>query len=235
MGRLGSGIGGGWLPAPGHDKAMTVLAAQADLENAVGRLVAADDRLAPVLARAGMPALRRREPGFTGLAHIVTGQQLSTAAAAAVWGRVVAGLGAVTPETVLAASDEALGGLGLSRAKVRSMKAIAAEVTAGRLDLDALATLAADAAHGVLTALLGIGPWTADVYLLFCLGHADAWPAGDLAVQEAVRVGLGLPARPGNKQMAGLAEPWRPFRGAAAHLWWGYYAALKQREGVLVG
>jgi DNA-3-methyladenine glycosylase II len=91
----------------------------------------------------------------------------------------------------------------------------------------------ADAAHHTLTALHGIGPWTADVYLLFCLGHGDAWPAGDLAVQEAIKIGLGLPARPTEKQMAPLAEPWRPLRGAAAHLWWRYYRAVKKREGVL--
>ena len=86
-----------------------------------------------------------------------------------------------------------------------------------------------------MTALHGIGPWTADVYLLFCLGHGDAWPAGDLAVQEAVKIGLGLKTRPTAKQMAPLAEPWRPLRGAAAHLWWSYYRALKKREGVMAG
>ena len=91
----------------------------------------------------------------------------------------------------------------------------------------------ADAAHHTLTALHGIGPWTADVYLLFCLGHGDAWPAGDIAIQEAVKVGLGLQTRPTAKQMAPLAEPWRPLRGAAAHLWWSYYRVLKKREGVL--
>jgi DNA-3-methyladenine glycosylase II len=84
-----------------------------------------------------------------------------------------------------------------------------------------------------LIALPGIGPWTADVYLLFCLGHGDAWPAGDIAIQEAVKVGLGLQARPTAKQMAPLAEPWRPLRGAAAHLWWSYYHVLKGRAGVL--
>ena len=82
-------------------------------------------------------------------------------------------------------------------------------------------------------ALHDIGPWTADVYLLFCLGHGDAWPAGDLAVQEAVKIGLGLKTRPTAKQMAPLAEPWRPLRGAAAHLWWSYYRAIKKREGVI--
>ncbi len=103
------------------------------------------------------------------------------------------------------------------------------------MNLDVLANEDADAAHNTLTALHGIGPWTADVYLLFCLGHGDAWPAGDLAVQEAVKIGLGLRTRPTAKQMAPLAEPWRPLRGAAAHLWWAYYRAVKKREGVIGG
>jgi DNA-3-methyladenine glycosylase II len=101
------------------------------------------------------------------------------------------------------------------------------------LNLDVLANEDADAAHNTLTSLHGIGPWTADVYLLFCLGHGDAWPAGDLAVQEAVKIGLRLKTRPTSKQMAALAEPWRPLRGAAAHLWWSYYRAIKKREGVI--
>ena len=84
-----------------------------------------------------------------------------------------------------------------------------------------------------LTALHGIGPWTPSVYLLFCLGHGDAWPAGDLAVQEAVKIGLGLRTRPTPKQTAPLAEPWRLLRGAAAHLWWAYYKVMKSREGVI--
>ena len=100
---------------------------------------------------------------------------------------------------------------------------------------DALAALPDDEVIAILTALPGIGPWTADVYLLFCLGHGDAWPAGDLAVQEAVKVGLGLKERPTPKQMAPLAEPWRPLRGAAAHLWWAYYRVLRNREGVIAG
>ncbi len=113
------------------------------------------------------------------------------------------------------------------------MKGVARELAAGRLNFDVLANEDADAAHNTLTALHGIGPWTADVYLLFCLGHGDAWPAGDLAVQEAVKIGLDLKTRPTVKQMAPLAEPWRPMRGAAAHLWWSYYRVLKKREGVI--
>jgi len=113
------------------------------------------------------------------------------------------------------------------------LKNLARELAADRLNLEALADQDADAAHDRLTALHGIGPWTADLYLLFCLGHGDAWPAGDLAVQEAVKLGLGLKTRPTPKEMAPLAEPWRPMRGAAAHLWWAYYRALKKREGVI--
>ena len=124
-------------------------------------------------------------------------------------------------------------GSGCRRPRSRRLKHIARELAAERLNLDVLASEDADTAHNTLTALHGIGPWTADVYLLFCLGHGDAWPAGDLAVQEAVKIGLGLKTRPTAKQMAPLAEPWRPLRGAAAHLWWAYYRVLKKREGVI--
>jgi DNA-3-methyladenine glycosylase II len=98
------------------------------------------------------------------------------------------------------------------------------------VDFDALAALSADEAHNALTALHGIGPWTADIYLLACLGHADAWPAGDLALQEASRLAFALQARPTAKEMIPLAEPWRPWRGVAARLLWAYYRAAKGRD-----
>jgi DNA-3-methyladenine glycosylase II len=209
------------------------LNSQADLEDAVHALVKQDPRLKPVFELTGMPALRRREPGFAGLAAIVSGQQLSTASAAAIWGRVSAAFDPFHHDTLRKARADRLGRLGLSAAKIKTLKGVARELAAGRLNLDVLANEDADVAHNTLTALHGIGPWTADVYLLFCLGHGDAWPAGDLAVQEAVKIGLGLKTRPTAKQMAPLAEPWRPLRGAAAHLWWSYYRVLKKREGVI--
>jgi DNA-3-methyladenine glycosylase II len=208
---------------------------QADLEDAIAALVRQDPRLKPVFERTGMPALRRREPGFAGLAAIVSGQQLSTASAAAIWGRVSAAFDPFDHDALRRARADRLGRLGLSAAKIRTLKGVARELATGRLNLEALANEDADAAHNTLTALHGIGPWTADVYLLFCLGHGDAWPAGDLAVQEAVKIGLGLTTRPTAKEMAPLAEPWRPMRGAAAHLWWSYYRVLKKREGVIAG
>jgi DNA-3-methyladenine glycosylase II len=93
----------------------------------------------------------------------------------------------------------------------------------------------ADVAHAALTALHGIGPWTADIYLLFCLGHADAFPAGDLAVQEAARIALNLRTRPDAKKLTKIADVWRPWRGVAAHLLWAYYHAVKKRDVVPVG
>jgi DNA-3-methyladenine glycosylase II len=213
---------------------MTIhLNTQADLESAINGLVEQDPRLQPVLKLAGMPALRRRDPGYAGLAAIVCGQQLSTASAAAIWGRLTAAFDPFHHDALRRARADRLGRLGLSAAKIKTLKNLARELAADRLNLEALADQDADAAHDRLTALHGIGPWTADLYLLFCLGHGDAWPAGDLAVQEAVKLGLGLKTRPTPKEMAPLAEPWRPMRGAAAHLWWAYYRALKKREGVI--
>jgi DNA-3-methyladenine glycosylase II len=213
---------------------MTVhLTDQSVLDDAVRELVKRDRRLVPILDKAGMPALRQRAAGFAGLAQIICGQQVSVASASAIWGRVSAAFDPFDHHALRKARTDRLGRLGLSAAKIKTLKALAKELAAERLNLDVLAEEDADAAHNTLIGLHGIGPWTADVYLLFCLGHGDAWPAGDVAIQEAIKVGLGLAERPTIKQMAPLAEPWRPLRGAAAHLWWAYYHAIKKREGVI--
>jgi DNA-3-methyladenine glycosylase II len=213
---------------------MTIhLNTQDDLEEAITALVKLDPRLKRVLERAGMPSLRRREPGFVGLAHIVCGQQLSAASASAIWDRLSKAFDPFDHQAVRRARTDRLGRLGLSGAKIKTLKNLARELAVGRINLDVLAEEDADAAHHTLTAIHGIGPWTADVYLLFCLGHGDAWPAGDLAVQEAIKIGLDLKMRPTPKEMAPIAEPWRPLRGAAAHLWWSFYRAIKSREGVI--
>jgi DNA-3-methyladenine glycosylase II len=213
---------------------MTVhLTDQSVLDDAVLELVRLDPRLKPILAMAGMPTLRQRAPGFEGLAQIVCGQQVSVASASAIWGRVSGAFSPFDHHAIRKARTDRLGRLGLSAAKIKTLKGLARELVEERLNLDVLAEEDADAAHNTLVALHGIGPWTADVYLLFCLGHGDAWPAGDVAIQESIKVGLGLKERPTVKQMAPLAEPWRPLRGAAAHLWWAYYHAIKKREGVI--
>lgn len=200
---------------------------QDDLDALLHILVQRDPRLKPVIDMTGHAPLRRRPPGFAGLAAIICGQQLSTFAAAAIWARMVAAFDEVEHDRIRAARADRLRRLGLSVAKIKTLKFIAREIAAGRLDLVKLADTPADQAHNTLTALHGIGPWTADIYLLFCLGHSDAWPAGDLAVQEAVRIGLSLKSRPSVKEMATIGEAWRPYRGAAAHLFWAYYKVVK--------
>jgi DNA-3-methyladenine glycosylase II len=161
-------------------------------------------------------------------------QQLSGASASAIWGRLSAAFDPFDPAAVRRARTVKLQRIGLSAAKIKTLRAVADAIIKGHVDFDALADMPADEAHSRLTALHGIGPWTADVYLLFCLGHADAWPAGDLALQEAARVGFGLPARPNVKEMIALAEPWRPRRGVAAKLLWAYYRAVRGRDAAPV-
>jgi DNA-3-methyladenine glycosylase II len=208
---------------------MTVLfKTQDDLEAAMRALVAQDGRLAPVLTASGMPTLRQRAPGFAGLASVICGQQLSTFAAAAIWARIVEAYEDPAHHHFRLARSDKLRRLGLSAAKIKTLKFIANEIHHGRLDLARIAAAPADEAHNMLTALHGIGPWTADIYLLFCMGNADAWPAGDLALQEAIRVALSLKTRPTVKQMAEIGEAWRPYRGAAAHLFWAYYRVTKR-------
>jgi DNA-3-methyladenine glycosylase II len=206
----------------------------ADLDTAIARLIETDPRFAGVLARAGRPTLRRRADGFAGLASIVVSQQVSTASAKAIWGRLSTALDPLDHTALMRARTAKLVRAGLSGAKIRTLKAIAKAIDRGELDLPTLANKSADEAHAALTAVHGIGPWTADIYLLFCLGHADAWPAGDLALQEATRLVLALEARPTSKEMGPLAEAWRPWRGAAACMLWTYYRSAKQREGAPV-
>lgn len=214
---------------PASRRPRTCFRDQADLARDIRALVKRDPRLRPVLETAGVPELRRREAGFAGLARVIVGQQVSTASANAIWGRVETAFTPVTAEAIARATTTELATLGLSGAKIKSLKSIANEIRGGGLDLSSLATLDADEAHAALTALHGVGPWTADVYLLFCLGYRDAWPAADIALQEGMRVALKLDARPTTREMVPLAEGWRPMRGAAAHLWWAYYRAAVRR------
>jgi DNA-3-methyladenine glycosylase II len=135
-------------------------------------------------------------------------------------------------DTIRRARADKLKRLGLSAAKIKSIREIAKAVGDARIDLNAVGDMDADAAHAALVELHGVGPWTADIYLLFCLGHADAFPAGDLAVQEATRIAFNLRTRPDAKKLAKIAEAWRPWRGVAAHLMWAYYHAVKKRDVV---
>jgi len=196
----------------------------ADVSAGLAALLAADPRLARVAEAAGALPLRRRTGGFEGLAAVITGQQISTFAAAAIWTRFRAAVDPFTPEKYLATSEEALRAAGLSFGKIRTLTGIATACGDG-LDLNALHDLPPEDAIAALIMLKGVGRWTAESYLLFCVGHPDVFPAGDLALQTAVHRGLKLRQRPDEKRLRKLAENWAPWRGIAARLFWAYYRA----------
>ncbi|MCC6949586.1 MAG: DNA-3-methyladenine glycosylase 2 family protein [Bradyrhizobiaceae bacterium] len=210
----------------------THLETEADLALALARLVERDPRIADLVAVGGPPPLRRRPGGFAGLVSIVCSQQLSTASAAAIWKRLEAAFDPFDHHAILSARTPKLQRAGLSMPKIRTFREVARAVRDGAIDLDALGGMPADEAHASLVSIKGIGPWTADIYLLFCIGHADAFPAGDLALQEAARIGFKKRKRPEAKQLVRLAEAWRPYRGVAACVLWSYYRAVKWRDAV---
>lgn len=211
---------------------MNLITCDADLEEGMAALEALHPHWAAIIARVGLPPLRRRAGGFEGLAAIIVSQQLSVASARAVLARVTTVFDPLTPQRILAATDEEMRLSGLSRPKQRTLTALATALASGALDLDTLTEATPETVQERMTAIYGIGPWTADVYLLFCLGHRDAFAAGDLAIQEAARQAFGLAERPKAAELLALAEAWRPWRGVAARLLWAYYAAIKAREGV---
>ncbi len=207
---------------------------EAALEAALAKLRERDPELVAHLVEiAGPPPLRLRPAGFEGLAAIIVSQQVSTASAAAILGRLRAALIPFEPGTLLAMTEDGLRGCGLSIQKIRALRSVAEAVLGGALPLGELSGMSAEEAVRLLVAVKGIGPWTADIFLLFCLGHADAWPAGDIALQEAARIALKLDRRPDPTALHDIGERWRPYRGIAARLLWSYYRVAKgNREGM---
>lgn len=204
-----------------------------DVAAGLAELAAIDPRLVPVIATSGPVPLRRRPPGFGGLARVITAQQVSAQAAASIWSRVEGVIGAEPlPGHVAAVDDETLRAAGLSAAKVRTLRAVVEACEAG-LDLEACAGLAEEDAVARLVAIKGIGRWTAEVWLLFSAGHPDVWPGGDLALQAAIGDAFGIAERPSERETRAIAAAWTPWRGVAARLFWAYYAARRQgREGM---
>lgn len=177
--------------------------------------------------RIGDPPLRRNVAGFEGLARVIVAQQLSAASAAAIWTRVSKALTPATPSILLTLSDDTLRATGLSRPKIRTLRALATAIDAGALELDALDSATPDAVREALVSVNGIGPWTADIYLMFCLGRADSFAPGDLALQIATQHAFGLDARPSPAELEDIAVRWRPWRGVAARMLWAYYPTIR--------
>lgn len=190
-------------------------------------LEAAEPRFAQALARTGPPPLRRRADGFEALLSAIVSQQVSVAAAGAIWGRLKAAR-LTGPRKILAASDEDLRACGLSRPKIRYARALAA----ARIDYRGLRAVPTEDVVETLVAVPGIGRCTAEIYAMFSLGHADVFAPGDLALQEAARILFELPERPGEAAFREMAVPWSPWRAVAARLLWAYYRVAKEREGI---
>ena len=182
-----------------------------------------DDGLAQIVERHGLPEFWAREPGLETLVLLILEQQVSLASARAAYGRLESRLGGLTTAGILRSTDEELRGDGFSRQKARYARALATAIEDGSLDLVAVATLDDDGVRNALVALPGIGPWTADVYLLSALRRPDVWPVGDIALQEAARRVRGLEIRPSPEELETLGEPWRPHRASAARLLWHLY------------
>lgn len=204
---------------------MDRLETEADLSQAITQLIAVEPRFACILERHGLPSLRHMEPGLKSLLRIVTDQLISLKAGEAIWRRLEARLGDFECVHVGECSMDELRALGLSGTKAKTFHAAAGAFR--DLDHSKIEKMPDREVLALLTRIHGIGPWTADIYLLSALRRADAWPSGDLALQVAAQDLLGLPERPGAKAMVTLASAWSPYRGAAARLLWSHYRGLK--------
>ncbi|WP_313012895.1 DNA-3-methyladenine glycosylase 2 family protein [Brevundimonas sp.] len=204
-----------------------------DIAAAREALVAADPALARVHAQTPAFEWRLRVGGFEGLFRMIVEQQVSVASAASVWARLREGLGEITPQRLLAHDLDQLRGMGLSRQKATYGQGMARAQMAGEIDLEHLSNLDDAAAIAALTALKGVGLWTAEAYLLMCEGRLDVFPGGDVALQEAIRWADGAEDRPDQKAAYARAEVWRPYRAVATHLLWAWYTGVKRGEIVL--
>lgn len=200
---------------------------EADIAEGVEWLLGREPRFGTVIEQHGLPPLRRAEGGLPGLLRIVTEQMISLQAADAIWRRIARELAPLDPPSILRRRHATLMKLGLSGAKSRTFHALARAAHEGEFRVESLHRQSDDELIAALVALPGIGPWTADIYVLSCLGRADAWPTGDLALQAAAAQLFGLEARPDARAMTRLAEDWRPWRSVAARLLWSHYRSLK--------
>lgn len=201
------------------------------LQRHMRALLRRDPRLRPIAKIAGAFEIRLTPGGFPGLTRVICGQQLSVASARAIWGRFAELPGALEPKGYLKLDEATIRAIGFSAGKYRTVRVIAEAIVAGELDFDLVERLPPDEATAYLTAHKGIGPWTAEIYLMFCSGHPDIFPAGDLALQKAVGHALGMDHAPNAKELIEIARPWSPHRHAAALLFWRYYATVLRKAG----
>ena len=211
-----------------------IIRTKADIIEGVTHLLAECPHMRTAHGVVGIPPLRRRKGGFEGLAAIVVSQQLSKASADAIWCRLKQALVPFTPERLLTMAEEDVRAVGLSRPKIRTLRAVSEALVKKNLRLNAISKSSPEEIHAALTAVSGIGPWSADIYIMFCLGHADAFAPGDLALQLAAQDLTQSGQRLSTEELAELAESWHPWRSVAARLLWAYYAYTRRRGGLPV-
>lgn len=220
-----------WVAAPARPSrarpAITVIGSEADIEAGIRALRRRCAIIRKMHDLAGDPPLRLRQPGFEGLARIIVGQQVSVASAEAIWTRTRTLIEPFEAHQLLTHTEDSLRTAGLSRPKVRTLRAIAEAITDG-LDLAALARVDELTVREKLCQISGIGPWTSDIFAMFCMGRADAFAPGDLALQIAAQMAFGLEERPDPRGLEELAERWRPWRAVAARMLWAYYKVAKE-------
>ena len=193
------------------------------LTQGVKFLCASDPGLARIHANLGLPPLWAREPGFPTLVHIILEQQVSLASAKAAFVKLQQAAGTVTPETFFRYNDDELKGFGFSRQKTAYCRGLAQSILNNELNLDELAFMEDASAYATLVNLKGVGPWTANIYLLMALLRPDIWPSGDLALAVAYQKLIRLDSRPTTEQLTEIAARWQPWRAVAARLLWHYY------------
>ena len=200
-----------------------------DIRSGLNALKKIDPRLRNIAKLSGEIPLRLRNGGFDSLCQIVVSQQLSVASADAIWSRLTKLICPFNMDTFEQFTDDQIAEAGLSNPKIKTVRAIVNAQKNG-LNLEKIAELPAEKAHNTLCQIWGIGRWSADIYLLFCAGHPDIFPSGDVALQHAVRHAFNLPYKPSPEELDEISEIWTPWRGVAARLFWSYYRTIKNNK-----
>jgi DNA-3-methyladenine glycosylase II len=216
------------MPEPSPDRLLSQEAVDSHLQH----LLKLDPRLHAVYQISGPFPPRSRPAGFSGLARVICGQQISVASADALWKRLESLPGSATPVGFLKLGEIALRGVGLSRAKNQAITTLAQALLSGQLELTSLAALPAGEAIAELSRQKGIGPWTAEIYLMFCAGHPDIFPSGDIALQKAVSEAFAINPTVTRTALAEISVRWAPHRATAALLFWRFYAVRRNRQVV---
>lgn len=204
-----------------------------DIKRGMRHLSRRCEHMRMIAKTCGAPPLRWREPGFPGLVSTITAQQLSVSSASAIREKLNRRFRTLTPRKILNASEETLRACGLSGPKIKTLRALSEAIVTRTLPFDTLHEMPVEEAKAAMVAVHGIGPWTAEVYMMFCLGVQDIFAPADLALQEGARLAMGLDTRPTAKELERIAERWQPWRAVAARMLWAYYGHVKRRQGIV--